>query len=102
MIKSTQLKKVGGVSSLKTLTHLSHFDVSGNQFENIVEIIDILPEQSLRSLGLSDNFIGELNETTFERFRSLEKLNLRNISWQIPNSNPFKELTMTSIFRITI
>lgn len=56
---------------------LLHLNVSGNQLQNVRQLLDSLPS-SIESLDLSENFIGKLDSHTFERFNSLKYLHLRH------------------------
>lgn len=54
---------------------LEYFNVNGNRFQNISEILNLLGTP-LKILDLSGNFLGNLESKAFEKFVNLERLSL--------------------------
>lgn len=79
---------------------LREFNVAGNQFESIPQIIQFL-KPHLKKLDLSGNFVGKLNVTSLERLASLETLGLSNTSLVIEDVNPFQRLNRLSALDIS-
>lgn len=99
-VSSNHLKYIEGATRLKTFTRLYDLKLMNNELNNTPEIIRNLP-QHLSTLDLSNNFIGELNETTFENFTNLRWLSLENTNLKISNFNPFKRLRSLSLLYIS-
>lgn len=57
------------------LKNVRNFNASGNHLRNVVEIFPLLNE-SIESMDLASNFIGELTAHTFGKFTNLQHLNL--------------------------
>lgn len=57
--------------------NLQHFVAGASAFENIHDILPLI-SATVWTLDLSDNNIGFLNQTIFERFRTLQELRLSN------------------------
>lgn len=55
--------------------NLEYFNVNGNRFQNISEILNLLGAP-LKILDLSGNFLGNLESKAFEKFVNLERLSL--------------------------
>lgn len=89
-ISNNNLKYLSNVSYLRVL-HLIQLDMAGNQVVNTPEMFKYL-NPSLEKLELTENFVGSLNATTFERLIGLEKLNLSNTALAIDHINPFQSL----------
>lgn len=61
----------------ESFQRLNYLNVSENQLENMVELIDLLGS-SIEILDVSANFMEKLNTETFEKFINLKSLNLKN------------------------
>lgn len=72
--------------------NLHDFNVAGNDLQNTPEIFEYLQPTEIESLDLSDNFINTLNPTAFNQYIALKRLNLKNTSLLIQNTNPFRSL----------
>lgn len=57
--------------------NLQYFVAGPIGFENIHDILPLI-SATVWTLDLSDNYIGELNQTILERFRTLQELRLKN------------------------
>lgn len=65
------------------------FRAGRNAFENITDVVEIIGP-TIRTMDLSNNFIGEFNTTSFERFINLDELNLSETNLTLFN---FRMLT---------
>lgn len=90
-ISSNKLKTIGNAPLLETFTALTTLNISNNQFENVLEFIHYM-SSSIERLDLSGNFVGRLNQYTFERLPSLKVLNLKQTFLSISDCSPFKPL----------
>lgn len=90
-ISYNNLKHLTNVSLLARFFSLINLNVAGNQIENVPELIEHL-RPTLKELNLNENFVGQLNMTTFERFIALQTLKLSNTNLSIPKMNPFETL----------
>lgn len=86
------LKRMDNVDVLRTLDHLERLDFSKNQLENLPEILEHLNPEKIYHINLNDNFMGELNETTFAKFAHLTGLYLSNTGLSLRNLKPFESL----------
>lgn len=95
------LSELKNPSLLLRFSLLREFKVFGNQIQNTAEIIASLKE-SLKWLDLSDNFVGMVNRSTFQRLEYLTTLKLSNTSLMLPgNQNPFEVIKNLSIFDVS-
>lgn len=90
-ISANNMEKVVNASFLKSLENLHQLNAQENQLKNTPEIIQYL-KSSITNLMLTDNYVGEINTTTFEKLVNLEKLHLGNTSLSFQQSNPFQSL----------
>lgn len=79
------------INDIGLLWNLEELDVSGNQLLDVPQMIQELP-QTVTYLDLSNNFVGELNVTTFERLTELQSLKLASTNLSISYFNPFERL----------
>lgn len=100
-LSTNGLTYLANVYVLKKFHSMTSFKAAGNNIKNIPELIRDLPSQKLQSLDLSDNFIGPINRTTFERFTNLQDLKLRNTQISIANFNPFERFDKLKEFDIS-
>lgn len=91
-ISHNNLNKLNVTSLNTTLTQLKVIFVAGNSLVNIHEIIEHLGP-NLEALDVSQNFVGTLNTTTFERFSKLWNLKLSQTNLSAFDFNPFENLT---------
>lgn len=91
-ISNNNLNYLGNASAVREFVKFSHLNLLGNQLKNTLDIVRYLRPQ-MRSLHLSDNFVGEINATTFGRFKNLLTLSLKNTSLSFSNIDPFDSLT---------
>lgn len=93
-----------GLTQLHNFSTLINFDLmefkaTGNQLENTQEIVKYL-KSSVKVLDVSDNFVGQIQSTTFERLTNLFMLKLSNTNLSIIDSDPFekaKDLTILDV-----
>lgn len=71
--------------------HLRHFNISGSQSNDTIEMIQLLGEP-LESLDVSVNFVGVIRNSTFLAFINLQYLNLSQTNLSIIESNAFRHL----------
>lgn len=57
--------------------NIRHLNLSSNHLENLLEIVHA-SSSLLETLDLSNNFLGDLNESTFETFINLKHLSLKH------------------------
>lgn len=96
-----ELKELKSPSVLTRFNLLREFKISGNEIQNTQEIIANLKE-SIKWLDLSDNFVGKVNESTFQRLQYVTTLKLSNTSLVISGEhNPFDAIKNLSIFDIS-
>lgn len=100
-ISHNQLHYMNNASLLENFHSLTIFNVSGNQLENVPELIQYL-SSSIHRLDLSGNYIGALHPNIFERLPSLNILNLRNTSLSISDFRPFKSLEQLNVLDISL
>lgn len=91
-IGNNGLTKLNVTSLKKTLMNLEVFSIAGNNIEGVSEVIENLSPK-LRQLDVSTNFIGKLNESTFQRFHHLWSLSLAKTNLTQFDFNPFENLT---------
>lgn len=82
----------------ETLKYLERFTAMANHFGNTLEIIDSLGS-ALKFLYLSQNFIGSLNDTTFDHLEHLMDLNLSDCHLQHFDVNPHDSLSQIDLSR---
>lgn len=100
-LSQNHLKQLKSVSLLAEFDSLSEFKMAENQLENTQEIIANL-KGSIKWLDLSDNFVGIVNASTFQRFENLTTLKLSNTNLTITgNHNPFGAIKNLSIFDVS-
>lgn len=90
-ISNNHLTYIKNVPYFGRFFALNHLNVAGNQLTNIPEILHYL-RPTINELNLSDNLIGVLNATTFQRFTVLQTLKLSNTNLTITRINPFRTL----------
>lgn len=100
-ISHNQLHYMNNVSLLENFHSLTIFNVSGNQLENVPDLIQYL-SSSIHRLDLSGNYIGALHSHLFERLPSLNVLNLRNTYLSISDFRPFKSLEQLNVLDISL
>lgn len=99
-ISHNNLKRTGNSSSLQNY-NLRELMMDGNRIENAYEIIKHL-NPSIKILDLSGgNFVGKLNDTTFQRLIELQRLNLSNTNIISSNSNPFEMLQSLDVLDLS-
>lgn len=79
------------LKNISRLMNLQELDVAENLIENIPEIIDGL-RSSVTYLDISGNFLGPVNQTTFDWINRLETLKLSNTAFSFNDSSPFEPL----------
>lgn len=85
------ISNVRNVFVLQRFESMTSFVADGNYISDAAELIRYLPSHKLEKLSLTDNFIGPLNRTTFDRFTNLQNLKLRNTQISIADFNPFEQ-----------
>lgn len=80
-----------GSENYLSLSNLKYFNISGNQRENTLDIIEYLG-LPIETIDVSSNFIRELTANTLKKFINLKYLNLRNTSLTIIDSSTFHPL----------
>ncbi|XP_055307083.1 lumican-like, partial [Sitodiplosis mosellana] len=90
-ISRNNLKRLNVDLLSHTLRSLEYFYAADNYFENTAEIIQHL-ESNLYELDISGNYMGKLNETTFERTQNVERLSLRRTNLSISDVKPFETM----------
>lgn len=98
-ISNNSLKQVNNIWFSEHLENFIEFSAANNQFDNVSIIINHLTS-AIKTLDLSSNFIGKLNEMIFDRLKGLEVLNLSNTSLIISDFslfNPLESLEMLDI-----
>lgn len=96
-ISHNNLRHLKNVGALESLDNLNEINLAGNDLENTQEVIQHM-KPTIEKLDLSQNFVGTLNATTFERFTALKKLNLSNTSLSIADKSPFEPFnSLTSL-----
>ena len=88
-LSGNNFTKIDNLSVLDNFDYPINLDLSDNQFENVPEMLKNLTSKTI-DLNLSDNFVGKLNATTFERFTDMKRLILRNCSASFNNLKPFE------------
>lgn len=73
------------------LSESTHVQFGANQLSNMSEILELLGP-TLEILGLNGNFIGKLNDNTFQRFSNLWGLSLDRTNLTEFDVNPFENL----------
>lgn len=96
-LSQNNLKRIDNIA---WLLNLQEFDVAENLIENISEIIGNLPA-SLTHLDVAGNYLGAVNQTTFDWINRLEYLRLSHTELTFNNSNPFKPLNELLILDIS-
>lgn len=99
-ISNNSLKQVANMQLSETLENLIEFSAARNRFENVSSIIEHLTS-AIKTLDLSSNLAGTLNETVFERLKGLEVLNLSNTSLQISDFSLFNSLESLEILDVS-
>lgn len=84
------LKHLKNIQLLKSFESLRTLKMAENQLENVPEIIENIP-LSVDSLDLSGNYVGQLNASTFAKFKSLSRLRMDNANLIFPDLDPFEE-----------
>lgn len=87
-VSRNSLKRLNNISKLSKLQEL---DVAENLIENIPDIIGGLP-MTITYLDVSDNYLGPVNQTTFDWLMKLESLRLSKTALSFNDSNPFESL----------
>lgn len=72
-------------------THLKLFNGAENNMENAYELIQYLPS-NLLCLDLSQNFVGQLNASTFQKLNQLWSLQLSGTNLSEFQCDPFEQL----------
>lgn len=99
-LSQNDLKELKNPSLLLRFNWLREFKISGNQIRNVQEIIASLKD-SIKWLDLSDNFVGNVNASTFQRLENLTTLKLSNTSLAMSEDNPFRAIKNLSIFDVS-
>lgn len=94
-----------GLKDLRNISTLANFDLmefkaSGNQFTNTQDIIKQL-KSSIKVLDVSDNIMGHIQSTTFERFTSLFMLKLSNTNLSTIDSDAFGNVSNLTILDLS-
>ncbi|XP_031639177.1 leucine-rich repeats and immunoglobulin-like domains protein 1 [Contarinia nasturtii] len=90
-IAENNLKIIRNAAVLSSFGELFSLHIEGNQLENTLELIEHLTP-SVHYLHLSGNYIGEVNDTTFEMLTNLQNLYLDNTNLLLATTGPFKML----------
>lgn len=99
-LSQNSLQNIDNISRLQRI-HLDEFKVSQNALANTPEMIDYL-QSDIERIDVSGNFLGELNEDTFQRFDSLKSLKLSDTALYLSNDfNPFRSLTKLTVLDIS-
>lgn len=91
-LSNNGLKHIDNLLYLAKFYSLTNLIVAGNRLNNTRELIQNLRSPILK-LDLSENYVGSLDATTFERISSLETLKLHNTNLSIWNFDAFEVLT---------
>lgn len=89
-ISRNNLENVKNVQMLRYFKHLKHFSIAKTQLKTATEIIHSL-NSNIKSLDVSDNFVGEVDSNMFGKLSDLGSLILRNTSLKIIDVNPFDQ-----------
>lgn len=99
--------KIGGCDNDVILDTISKFNATiedvfilESDLQNMAEIIEYLP-RAMKKLSLSGNFVGKLNATTFERFRDLNWLQLKETGLEFADFTPFDGLDKLTLLDIS-
>lgn len=99
-LSHNKLQFIDNISQLQRI-QLDELSVAKNGMANTPEMLEYL-QSSIEKLDVSANFMGELNETTFQRFAALKFLNLSDTALFVPNDfNPFRHLTDLTVLDIS-
>lgn len=90
-LSSNNQLKLSNTSFLRNFKFLFHLILSNCHIGNAPELIQNLSPSTI-TLDLSDNFVGKLNSTTFEKLYNLKWLSLRNTNLSFDDLKPFKPL----------
>lgn len=88
-LSGNDLRKIENLAALDNGEYPINFDISDNRFENIPELLKNLTKNVVE-LNLSENFVGKLNASTFERFTDMKRLYLKNTSLSIDDLKSFE------------
>lgn len=80
---------------------LNYFNVNGNRFENISEILNLLGS-TLRTLDLSGNHLGDLDSRAFQQFTNLEVLKLSDTNLATLLDSASKTPKISSNFALSL
>ncbi|XP_055307021.1 leucine-rich repeat-containing protein 7-like, partial [Sitodiplosis mosellana] len=92
-ISRNKLKRLNVNLLSHTLRKLKYFYAADNDFENTTEIIQNMGS-NLGYLDLSGNYVGKLNETTFEQAQNISRLWLRRTNLSISDVKPFETMRL--------
>lgn len=94
------LKFIDNISRLQQI-HLDELKVSKNALVNTAEMINYL-QDDIDDIDVSGNFLGELSETTFQRFNALKSLKISDTALYLSNDyNPFRLLAKMAVLDIS-
>lgn len=88
-ISKNNLRHIKNTCFLHDLKDLIVLNVADNQLENVTELIQHVNPSILR-LYLSGNYLGRINEITFDKFAYLSRLHLSNTSLTFDDLKPFE------------
>ncbi|XP_055309001.1 toll-like receptor Tollo [Sitodiplosis mosellana] len=95
-LPGNNLTKIDNLNVLDNYEYPINLDISDNQLENVPEILKHLTSKTV-DLNLSGNFVGKLNATTFERFKDMKRLILKNSSVSFDDLKPFEPFELNEL-----
>lgn len=90
-LSHNNFERVSNISFLESAKHLIHLNMAENQLECTQELIQFL-SSSVSTLNLAGNYVGKLQDGSFDKLINLQHLYLVNTSLSFDNFKPFESL----------
>lgn len=101
-ISLNSIKQIKNAAHLEKFHTLRRFNITGNHIANTIELIQQMKYASVNlKLAASDNYVGEINETTFGRWNKVDELHLSNTNLSIVDFKPFAGMSSLEVLDIS-